>query len=253
MSAHYDSYDYPSYWEGRTYEHEAEVSAIKYLLNKIAHIRTVIDIGAGYGRLSPLYIHRARKIILTDPSSKLLKIARLKLPNKKVIFLQAKAETLPDKLRKKSADLVICVRVAHHINDIDTLLKITNDLLVNNGYFIFEFANKRHLKAIFSEFIQGNFTFALDIFPIDLRSKRAKKQHTLPFVNYHPDVIKRKLVQNGFVIKEVLSVSNIRSAFLKKHMSVNNLIEIEKLLRKPFSKFSLGPSVFILARKKGSL
>ena len=252
MAAHYDDYDYPSYWDGRDYEHEAEVSAVKILLDKIPSIKTVLDIGAGFGRTAPLYLHRARKVILTDPSAKLLKIAKESLKNKKVIFIQSRADTLPGKVKNRSVDLVVCIRVAHHIKDMDVLFKTTNKLLTKNGYFILEFANKCHLKAMVLEFLHGNFTFIQDIFPIDLRSKRTKKRCSLPFINYHPDIIKTKLKENDFEIREVLSVSNIRSPFLKRHFSVSTLMEFEKLVQKPATKYCLGPSIFILSQKKGS-
>jgi len=75
MAAAYDTYDYPGYWIGREYEHEAEIFAIKSFLKKIPVIKNVVEIGAGFGRLVPAYFFRARRVVLTDPSSKLLKIA----------------------------------------------------------------------------------------------------------------------------------------------------------------------------------
>ena len=250
MPAAYDTYDYPSYWDDREYEHKAEYYAIKTLLNKIPYIKTIIEIGAGYGRLFSSFSYRAKKIILSDPSASSLSLARKKIRNnKKAIFIQSSLENLPNQLRGGTSDLVIMVRVLHHIENTQEAFKIVAKLLKDNGYFILEFANKGHIKATLKEFYKGNITFPLDIFPIDKRSKKSKKAKTLPFINYHPDEITEQLKNAGFAIVEKLSVSNIRSTFLKKIISTRTLIDIEKALQKPLSHLNFGPSIFILAKK----
>lgn len=250
MPAAYDTYDYPSYWEDREYEHKAEYFAIKTLLNEIPKIKTILEIGCGHGRLFSSFSYRAKKIILSDPSATCLALARRKLKNnKKATFLQSSLENLPKKLRGKSSDLIIMVRVLHHIKNTQEAFKVVARLLKDNGYFILEFANKSHLKATLKEFIKGNITFPLDIFPIDKRSKRHIKNKTLPFINYHPDEITEQLKNAGFTIVEKLSVSNIRSTFIKKIVPTSTLIEISKALQKPLSHFNFGPSIFILAKK----
>ncbi len=250
MPAAYDTYDYPSYWDDREYEHKSEFYAIKTLLNKIPYIKTIIEIGAGYGRLFSSFSYRAKKIILSDPSASSLSLARKKIRNnKKAIFIQSSLENLPNQLRGGTSDLVIMVRVLHHIEDTQEAFKIVAKLLKNDGFFILEFANKGHIKATLKEFYKGNITFPLDIFPIDKRSKKTKKAKTLPFINYHPDEIIEQLKNAGFVVVEKLSVSNIRSTFLKKIISTGTLIDIEKALQKPLSHVNFGPSIFILAKK----
>lgn len=250
MPVPYDTYDYPSYWEDREYEHKAEYFAIKTLLNKIPYIKTIIEIGAGYGRLFSSFSYRAKKVILSDPSASSLSLARKKIRNnKKAVFIQSSLENLPNRLRGGTSDLVVMVRVLHHIKDTQEAFKIIAKLLKDGGYFILEFANKSHLKATLKEIFKGNITFPIDIFPIDKRSKKTKKAKTLPFINYHPEEIAEQLKNAGFEIVEKLSVSNIRSTFLKKIISTASLIDIEKSLQKPLSHLNFGPSIFILARK----
>ncbi len=254
MSAAYDTYDYPSYWESREYEHKSEVMALSSLLSKIPKLNSIIEIGAGYGRLTPVYLYRGEKIILSDPSSKLLNLAKKNIKNlpagqagKKVTFIQLKLENLSRKLKNKSADLVILIRVLHHLQDFDKALAVIKKITKKNSYFILEFANKRHLKALVNEFFKGNFTFLLDIFPKDISSK--KRRHDLPFINYHPDLVKRKLKENGFKILEVRSVSNIRSPILKKIIPLEVLLFIEKYAQKLLASINFGPSIFILSKK----
>ena len=252
MPAAYDTYDYPSYWEGREYEHSSEIIALKSLLQKIPKIKTVLEIGAGYGRLTPTYLYRGKKIILSDPSLKLLGLAKKEFKqDKKIKLIQSKAENLANKIRTKSIDLAVMVRVIHHLKDPGKVFKIIHKTLKPGGYFILEFANKRHGKAVFQQICKGNLTFLLDIFPKDIRSKKHKKKKTLPFINYHPDNIIHMLEESGFKLVEKRSVSNIRSDHMKRWLTPDTLIKLEETLQKPLSCINFGPSIFLLLRKKG--
>ena len=249
MAAAYDTYDYPAYWLGREYEHESELIALKDFFEKIPKIKTILEIGAGYGRLTPIYTYRAKKVILTDPSAKLLKIARENFTGKKIHFIQARQENLPSKIRPRSVDVAVMVRVLHHIENVEETFAIVSKLLKKGGYFILEFANKFHFKAQGREFLKGNFTYPLDILPKDIRSKGSKRKKTIPFYNFHPDQIKEALTTKGFQIVETRSVSNIRSPFIKRVVPRNTLLALERIAQKPFARISFGPSIFILARK----
>jgi ubiquinone/menaquinone biosynthesis C-methylase UbiE len=252
MPAAYDSYDYPNYWKNRDYEHQSEVLAIKKLLTKIPELNKILEIGAGFGRLLTTYKFRAKKVFLTDPSAKLISKAMRKYRRLNGIeFVQSSLQNLENKKGLSNFDLVLMVRVLHHIEDIDQAFTIINKLLCKRGYFILEFPNKNNLKASIRNIIHGDITYPISIFPIDIRSKYNKRKGTLPFMNYHPDQILGKLKDNNFEIIEIRSVSNIRSTFLKKLIPLHTLIDLEKLFQLPFAKVYFGPSFFVLARKKG--
>jgi hypothetical protein len=89
----------------------------------------------------------------------------------------------------------------------------------------------------------------LDIFPKDICKN--KRKNTLPFVNYHPDIIAELLEKEGFNIIEKRSVSNIRSPFAKKIFTTDMCLFIEKYVQRFLSFVNFGPSIFILAQKKG--
>lgn len=251
MPAAYDTFDYPSYWIGRDYEHKSEVLVIKNFLQKIPKIHTILEIGAGFGRLAVAYSFRAKKIILSDPSSRTLKVARETLKNKKNIkYLHSSLENLPSKVRPGSVDLIVMVRVLHHISNIEEAFKIINRCLSHGGYFIFEFANKKHIKATLRNVLNGNLSFLKDKSTTDIRSKKSIRLNTIPFLNYHPEKIKDILNNYGFDILEKRSVSNIRSPLAKRLFSVDFLVYFEALLQKPLSYLDFGPSIFILARKR---
>ncbi len=250
MPAHYDNYDYPSYWKERKYEHLSEILALRSFLKEIPKIQSLIDIGAGYGRITEEYIYRARKIILTDPSARLLKIAREKFGKKKNIkFIQIGVENLEKKVRKNFFDLVLLIRVLHHIENPDKAFRIINHITKRGGYLIMEYANKSHFKAVIKEFIRGNFTFPIDISPKDIRCPKNIKKKSIPFINYHPDKIEETLKNNGFKIIKKRSVSNFRDPLLKKIFPLEFLIDIEEKIQPFLQKINFGPSIFILAKK----
>jgi ubiquinone/menaquinone biosynthesis C-methylase UbiE len=251
MPAAYDTFDYPGYWIGREYEHKSELVALKAFLQKIKSLRTILEVGAGFGRLASSYAFRAKKVILTDPSSRTLKAARAAFKDRKNIkFVHSSLENLPAKIRSGSINLIIMIRVLHHIEDIDTAFKIIHRMLAPGGYFIFEFPNKKHIKATLRQFLRGNYSFLEDRTTNDIRSKKSVKKGTLPFLNYHPDRIAEVLDNYGFKVVDERSVSNIRNAFFKKIFPTDLLVAVESVLQKPFSYIDFGPSIFILAKKQ---
>ncbi len=248
MPAAYDTYDYPSYWKGRDYEHQSELYALRRFLENIPKCRRVVEIGAGYGRLIPQYLYKAKEIIITEPSAKLLKLARQK--NKgNIKFIQSRLENLDKKIKPESVDLIIMVRVIHHIKDIEECFKRLNKLLAPGGYLILEFPNKMHFKASLKELLKGNITYPIDIRTKELKSRKPGDRR-IPIFNYHPDKIIHSLNSANFYIVDKRSVSNIRSRRVKKIVPVILLIFIEKWLQKLLSPIKFGPSMFILARKK---
>jgi len=250
MSAFYDKFDYPSYWTGRDYEHKSELIAISAFLSKIKSITNLLEIGSGYGRLTPAYLHRAKKIFLSDPSLKLLSQVSGKIKSKKIQIIHSSLNKLDRKVINKKIDLIIMVRVLHHIKNIRNSFQQIYNLLNPKGYVILEFANKLHSKSIFKEILKGNFTVFYDIFPKDVRSIQSIKSGCIGFNNYHPGYLIEMLKETGFTIIEVRSVSNIRSSFLKKHIPLESLCALETRLQKIFASIYFGPSTFVLARKK---
>lgn len=251
MSAAYDTYDYPSYWKGREYEHESEKIVLKDFLSKIPKIKNVLEVGCGYGRLVNNYLFRAKKVTLTDPSARLLSQARKSITqSKKTIFIQSSLQNLPKKIKSNSQNLIVMIRVLHHIEDIEEAFKIISKILTPEGYLILEFANKKHGKATVKQLLKGNLTYSMDIFPSDKRSKKSIKKGSIAFLNYHPDVIEHKLKEYGFSVVAKRSVSNIRAGSFKNIFPLTFLLTIERYLQTLLAPINFGPSVFILARKK---
>ena len=99
--------------------------------------------------------------------------------------------------------------------------------------------------------LKGDIKYILNKEMIDVRSAKSKKNKTISFFNYHPSLIKETLKKYNLEVIETRSVSNIRNPFLKKHLPKNVLLSIEKLIQKPLSTIYFGPSIFVLAQKRG--
>lgn len=251
MAAAYDGYDYPKYWGSRKYEHDSEVLVLNDFFKIIGKNKKIIEIGGGYGRLAKEYDKFAREITIAEPSATLISSAKkyLEENKSKLQFSHSTLQKLPLKLGAKKYDVVVLVRVMHHIKDPKEAIQMANKYLPKGGYFILEFANKLHGKAMLRNLVAGNFTFPLDIFPVDKRSNKNIKRNSILFLNHHPDVVADELKNCGFKIVEKRSVSNIRSVALKAIIPHEIFIGLEKMLQKPLAKFNFGPSIFILAKK----
>jgi ubiquinone/menaquinone biosynthesis C-methylase UbiE len=113
MTAYYDTYDYPAYWRNREYEHKAEEIALKGYFKKIGKVKTILEVGAGFGRLVPAYLNSAENIILTDPSTKSLNSARKSLGTKNIRFIESTLKNLPTHIRPHSIDIVFQSSPSH--------------------------------------------------------------------------------------------------------------------------------------------
>lgn len=240
----YESYDYRQFWEDdkRAYEDASERLAISKLFKGENKKGTIIDIGCGYGRLFNEYCDYDT-IIMLDYSLNNLKNAQISIKNylkqdnkkfSKVYFIAADAANLP--FKNEIADTAISVRIVHHLNDPEKLISETGRILMENGLFILEFANKRNLKNIFKFFFGKLKTSPFSRQPLRIGDT---------ILNQHPNIIINYLKKYNFRIKKVISVSNLRTQFLKRKFKFGNLLMLENISQELFSFCKSGPSIFI--------
>jgi ubiquinone/menaquinone biosynthesis C-methylase UbiE len=238
-------YNYEDYWTGRDYEHAAEEMAIKRLL-KGQHFKNAVDVGGGYGRLSKFLTTFADKVTLAEPSQQQLDIGRIYLkdtPQVERKLLQAADLKMPD----SSVDLVLVVRVLHHLPDPAAELGEISRVLQPGGTFILEFANDAHFLNRVRYGVRGK---RVPQVPVDIRSEANKNEKELPFVNHHPKSIIKILGDCGFEVDSVLSGSNLRSPKLKKVLGKNVLLGLEKVMQPMLAPIYFGPSVWLRLKKK---
>jgi len=238
-------YNYLDYWAGREYEHAAEEMAINRLL-KGQKFKKAVDVGGGYGRLSKLLTKFADNVVLAEPSQQQLDIARIYLkdtPSVEWKLLQAADLKLP----KASVDLVLVVRVLHHLPDPMVELKEIARVLKPGGTFILEFANDAHFLNRVRYAARGK---RVPTTPVDIRSDASKKSGEIAFVNHHPKTIIKMLREAGFELETILSGSNLRSPRLKKVFGRRPLLALEKLLQPLLAPIYFGPSVWLKLKRK---
>lgn len=241
--ADYDDprFNYKNYWQKREYENQAEKLVLKKFFQQIPKKNSLVDIGGGFGRLVPVYAPLFKKAILIDRSQRLIKKAK-KLEKEFSNFKAKKglATNLP--LKSNRFDVALMIRTIHHLAYLDEAFKETRRVLKPKGFFILEFANKTHFKAIIKAYLTFNF------YSLTKHTPREESEKVI-FLNLHPQVVRSLLFKNKFKIIKAVSVSNFRSTFFRKILPLKILILLEDITQRIFPAYTSGPSVFILAQK----
>lgn len=246
-----ESYDdpkhnYAEYWKGREYEHAAEEAAITRLIGN-RRFGQAVDVGGGFGRLSKFLTKFCDAVTLAEPSQQQLDIAADFLKDSpKVTARKAQASDLP--FDDGSVDLVLVVRVLHHLPDPTPEFAEISRVLKPGGTFILEFANNNHFLNRVRYAKRGQ---KVPHTPVDIRSAEHKKAEEIPFVNHHPETIITQLNDAGFTVQKVLSGSNLRSQTIKKLVPKALLVQLEKPLQVLLAKSYFGPSTWLLLEKSG--
>lgn len=238
------NHNYLHYWEGRDYENAAEVVAIKRFL-KGKKFKHAVDIGGGYGRLSVLLSEYADKVTLAEPSQQQLDIAKDFLKDYPQIDRQImQADEL--KFGDKAVDLIMMIRVMHHLPDPSASFKEIARALTDDGYFLLEIANYSHAQNRVKHALKFQ---KMPTQPVDIRSAENRKDDEIAFVNHNPKTVIKQLAHAGFTVEKTLSVSNLRSPGLKKIVPESIMLSLEKAMQKPLAKTYFGPSTFMLIKK----
>lgn len=241
--ADYNGYDYKKiFWEDadRKYEDTADRLALRKLLP--AHSDNFVDIAGGYGRLADEYLSRATTATVFDYS-------KTELAQAKELYgdrIHTKAGDIYDlPFPDSSVDTLIMVRATHHFKDMQKVSDELYRILKPGGAAIIEVANKRTLPKMFRYWFKKS-----DINPFSHDVAHLKDLNSDGFYNYHPKYIESIFKNSGFTIEKVLSVSNFRSAKLKKLFGTKNLIKLEKSAQSLLAPIRFAPSIYYKLVKK---
>lgn len=238
----YNGYDYKKiFWEDadRKYEDAADRMAIRRLLPK--HMENFVDIAGGYGRLANEYIKRADQATLFDYSQTELDQAKEKYGDK-LHTQQGDIYSLP--FKDEEFTTLLMVRATHHFKDIDKVLAELYRVLKPGGIAVIEVANKRTLPRILRYW-----TGRTKINPFSQSVANLTDVAKDGFFNYHPKYIEKLFKKTGFKIDKILSVSNFRSAGLKKVFGNDNLIRFEKPAQTLLAPMRFAPSIYYRLEK----
>lgn len=235
--ADYNGYDYKKiFWEDadRKYEDMADRLAIRRLLP--CEMDKFVDIAGGYGRLADEYLPRAKEATLFDYSKTELQQAKDLYGDK----IKTKAGDIYDlPFPDESFDALMMVRATHHFKDMQKVSDELYRILNSGGVAVIEVANKRTLPKMWRYWTKKS-----EINPFSLEPAHLKELNDDGFYNYHPKYIEDVFKKSGFKIDTVLSVSNFRSAKLKKLFGTKNLVNMEKVAQKALAPVRFAPSIY---------
>jgi len=228
----YEGSDYRTeFWEGkgRDYEDRVERIALRRLLPDNG--LRLLEIGAGFGRLTGEY-HAYEQVVLVDYSLSQLRYAQEQLgASGRYIYVAADAHSLP--FRPGSFDGATIIRVIHHIANVPAVLRQVRRALIPGGVFILEYANKRNAKAMY-RYATGKQTWnPHDLNPVEFVE--------LNF-DFHPDYMRQQLQAAGFATRRSIPVSFFRIGALKNGLPTGLLAGIDGLLQ--LTGLHYTPSIF---------
>jgi ubiquinone/menaquinone biosynthesis C-methylase UbiE len=219
------------FWENanRAYEDRVERIALQRLLRPASGQR-LVELGAGFGRLSSFYAGY-QQVILLDYAKSQLEDARSRLGDEKYLYVAANIYELP--IATAACDAASMIRVLHHFEDVPAALAQIRRTLCDGGLFLLEFANKRNLKAMIRYALGRQ-----DWTPYSLPPIEFVKLH----FDFHPRYIDQELQKVGFDLGERLAVSYFRLGLVKKLLPTGALCALDSVLQGSGLLYS--PSIF---------
>jgi SAM-dependent methyltransferase len=233
----YEGSDYRTrFWEnqGRDYEDQVERIALRRLMPPTG--TTLLDIGAGFGRLADEYAGYDR-IVLLDYSRSLLCEAHERLGHDpRFVFVAANWYKMPfvDGLFQS----MVQVRTLHHAADVPTLMGQLARIAQPGGRYVLEFANKKNLKSILRYGIRRQSWSPFDREPVEFVELN---------YDFHPKWIREQLLHAGFSPDDTLSVSHFRIPTVKKIVPTRLLVSTDKLIQPTGRWWQVTPSVFVVS------
>ena len=222
------------FWEGqgREYEDLAERIALRHLLPATG--QRLLDIGAGFGRLSEFY-EGYEQVVLLDFSRSLLRQAQARLGRDgRFVYVAANFYAMP--FVEGSFDAAMMVRVMHHVEDVTGLLGEVARIMAGDGAYVLEFASKRHLKAILRYALRRQSWSPFDLSPYEFVEMN---------YDFHPDWMRERLTEAGFHVKHQRSVSHFRLPVFKRLVPARALATLDGLCQPTGALWQLTPSVFV--------
>lgn len=228
-----------NFWEGqgRDYEDRAERIALRRLLPPNGG-RRLLEIGAGFGRLTNEY-HKYDQVVLLDYSFSQLQYAREQFGDSdKFLYVAADIYDLP--FQRGTFDAATMIRVIHHMADVPAALSQVRRILTPGATFILEHANKQNLKAMVRHALRSQDWSPYAYDPVEFVE--------LNF-DFHPQYIVDKLEAANFDVETRLPVSFFRLGALKKVLPTQMLVSLDGLLQNTGILYT--PSIFVKGTATG--
>lgn len=231
----YEGSDYRTrFWEGqgREYEDRVERIALRRLMRPAG--RTLIEIGAGYGRLADEYGGYERAVLF-DYSRSLLREAQAHLgDDPRFIYVAGNWYAMP--FVTGLFECMVQVRTLHHAADVPALWRQLARIARPGGRYVLEFANKHNLKAMLRYWSGRQKWSPFTPEPVEFAA--------LNF-DFHPRWIREQLRAAGFRPGRTLTVSHYRFEPLKRVAPTGLLVAVDSLVQWTGRWWQVTPSVFV--------
>ena len=231
----YEGSDYRTrFWEGRgrDYEDRVERIALRRLMPPAG--ATLIEIGAGFGRLANEY-RGYDKVVLFDYSRSLLREAQSQLgDDPRFVYVAGNWYAMPFVAGLFAT--IVQVRTLHHAADAPALFGQLARIARPCGRYVLEFANKHNLKAILRYWAGRQTWSPFTPEPVEFAE--------LNF-DFHPRWIRQQLQAAGFRPGRTLTVSHYRFEPLKKMAPTSLLVAVDSLVQWTGRWWQVAPSVFV--------
>lgn len=234
----YEGSDYRTeFWEGqgRNYEDTVERQVLRQVLPKQG--KRLLEIGAGFGRLTEEY-KAYEHVVVLDYSFSQLQFAREQLGDDGYTYVAADAYKLP--FKAGVFDGASMIRVIHHFEDVPKVLQGIRRVMADNATFILEHANKRNMKAMLRHAIGRQTWNPSSLEPVEFVE--------LNF-NFHPSYIADELKTADFQMNQRIPVSFFRVGALKQNVSADFLASMDSVMRK--TGWLISPSIFTINTATG--
>lgn len=227
------------FWEnqGRDYEDQAERIAIKRLMPLEGE--KLLELGAGFGRLTNLF-SGYDLVVLLDYSASQLEFARSRFGDDGFIYVAANIYSLP--FAPAVFDGATLIRVIHHLRDCDAALMNIRKVMTRGGILLLEFANKQNLKSIIRWLLRKQYWNPFTPDPVEFVELN---------YDFHPRFINDALRNAGFMPGRKLTVSHFRMKLLKRLIPAKTLAFMDSLAQLTGDLWQLSPSIFVKNRAIG--
>jgi SAM-dependent methyltransferase len=234
FSKDYEGVDYERFWSGSGKRYLDRLEQ-KILNDVLPGGSSIVEIGAGFGRLGQCYVDKYTAVHMVEPASN-LRASAMKAFGDKVVYHAASVYDLP--LADQSFDTVLMVRVFHHLRDSNKALKELHRILRPGGTLIFSYSNLRNVGR--------GMRFLLGKVPNPWAAP--KQEYEPELFGHSPAFIADLLRETGFVLKEQYATCIL-----------NRLIDIfpvlERLdpplsLERMLGALEIAPANFVVAQRQ---
>jgi len=235
FSKDYEGVDYERFWTGpgKRYLDRLEQKIVRHTLPGGS---SMVEIGAGFGRLGPCYVDTYKDVHMVEPASN-LRTAAMNIFGDAVHYHDASVYALP--FPNDSFDAVLMVRVFHHLHKPEAALKELHRILRPGGTLVFSYSNLRNPGRI-ARFLLGKVPnpFA------------ATQQQYLPdLFGQSPGMLRALTRETGFVVKEQYATCILNRA-VDAFPVLLRLIDPPLFLERILGALEIAPANFVVAQKR---